>query len=99
MSKPHPNTDPKIGSEHAAAMFRQGLHELRNIFNFENSNIVTTTEQGVWGTKTPGEVARDRRDLNQPEQQQEADSIVDSHMHSAQQQPTRAREISLTLDH
>lgn len=51
---------PKIGAEHASAMLRQGLRELRQAV-YPESTIATQTEQGIWGTKTPGEVAQDRR--------------------------------------
>lgn len=51
----------KLWSEHAPAMWRQGLRELRGAF-YPDSNVAQPTEQGVWGTKTPGEVADDRRE-------------------------------------
>lgn len=51
---------PKIGAGHASAMFRQGLRELRAAF-FPDSNIAQPTEHGIFGTKTPGEVADSRQ--------------------------------------
>ncbi len=51
---------PKIGAEHASAMWRQGLRELREAV-YPESNVAQPAEYGVYGTKTPGEVAQDRR--------------------------------------
>jgi hypothetical protein len=51
---------PKIGAGHASAMWRQGLRELRSAF-YPESNVSQPAEYGVYGTKTPGEVAQDRR--------------------------------------
>lgn len=50
----------KIGAGHAAAMFRLGLRELRAVF-YPESDIAQPSEYGVFGTRTPGEVAADRR--------------------------------------
>ena len=49
-----------IGTEHAEAWLRQGLGELRAAF-YTGSNIAQQPEQGLFGTKTAGEVASDRR--------------------------------------
>ena len=51
----------KLGSEHATAMFRPGLRELRAGFYPESNIAQPVAEYGVFGTKTPGEVAEDRR--------------------------------------
>jgi hypothetical protein len=51
----------KIGEGHAEAMARQGLKELRAAF-YPSSNVAAMTEYGMYGTKTQGEVASDRRD-------------------------------------
>lgn len=60
--------DPKIGAGHAEAMFRQGLAELRNAL-YPQSNVAQPAQYGLYGTKTPGEVAESRRseerDLNE----------------------------------
>lgn len=48
----------KWGTEHARAMLRQGLAELRGVF-YADSNVAQPTEYGMFGTKTPGEVQRD----------------------------------------
>jgi hypothetical protein len=50
---------PKYGAEHASAMFRQGLSELRAAL-YNESNIAQPPQYGLYGTKTPGEVAEDR---------------------------------------
>ena len=50
----------KIGSEHLAAMGRQGLRELRAAM-YPNSNVAQQSEYGLYGTMTPGEVAEARR--------------------------------------
>lgn len=59
---------PKFGAGHAGAMWRQGLSELRNGFYPESNIARGQVEYGIWGTLTPGEVARERdesvRDLN-----------------------------------
>lgn len=49
----------KIGDGHLAAMARQGLRELRAAF-YPDSNIASQTEYGIYGTRTPGEVAEAR---------------------------------------
>ena len=50
----------KFGEGHAAAMFRLGLKELRNVFN-PSRDSVADHEIGVFGTLTQGEIA-DARD-------------------------------------
>ncbi len=54
------NEQQKWGSEHAGAMLRLGLRELRGAV-YPESNIAQQPEYGVYGTKTPGEVAEARR--------------------------------------
>lgn len=51
----------KIGDGHASAMGRQGLRELRNAL-YPESNVAQQPEYGLYGTRTPGEVAESRRD-------------------------------------
>ncbi|MEW4569544.1 hypothetical protein AB1L88_16890 [Tautonia sp. JC769] len=50
----------KLGAGHASAMFRQGVRELRAAV-YPESNVAQPAEYGTFGTKTPGEVAQDRR--------------------------------------
>ena len=51
---------PKIGAGHASAMFRLGLREIRNAMNPSRESIADT-EMGLYGTRTPGEVAEIRQ--------------------------------------
>jgi hypothetical protein len=50
----------KIGEGHAEAMLRQGLSELRGAF-YTQSNVAQSPQYGLYGTRTPGEVAEARR--------------------------------------
>ncbi len=50
---------PKIGAGHADAMWRQGLSELRGAF-FNEGNVAQPPQYGLYGTRTPGEVAGDK---------------------------------------
>lgn len=52
--------ETKIGEGHAAAMGRQGLRELRGAL-YAESNVAQQPEYGLYGTRTPGEVAEARR--------------------------------------
>jgi hypothetical protein len=52
---------PPLGTGHAEAMLRLGLKELRNAFN-PSPQSVADTEYGLYGTKTPGEVAKDKEE-------------------------------------
>ena len=51
---------PKIGAGHASAMLRLGLREIRNAVNPSRDSIADT-EMGLYGTRTPGEVAEARQ--------------------------------------
>ena len=57
MSEQEPS--PKIGTGHASAMARQGLAELRAAL-YPESNVAQSPQYGLYGTLTPGEVARAR---------------------------------------
>jgi hypothetical protein len=52
--------EPPIGSGHAGAMWRQGIAELRGAF-FNESNVAQPPQYGLYGTRTPGEIAEARR--------------------------------------
>lgn len=52
--------DAKIGAGHAEAMLRMGLKELRGAL-YPESNVAQPGEYGLYGTRTPGEVAESRR--------------------------------------
>jgi hypothetical protein len=68
---------PKIGAGHASAMFRQGLSELRGAL-YPGSNVAQPAQYGLYGTKTPGEVAEARR--SDGEFNEEKGSVLDSRM-------------------
>jgi len=53
----------KWGTGHFGAMGRLGLAELRASM-YTGSNVAQPSIYGLYGTKTPGEVADDRRDVH-----------------------------------
>ena len=62
------------------AMGRQGLRELRAAF-YPESNVAQQAEYGIFGTKTPGEVADSRRDEGYDlEDEKGTKSAMDSRM-------------------
>ncbi len=61
----------KIGEGHLSAMLRQGLREVRAAV-YPNSNIAGQTEYGIYGTKTPGEVAEARRGSAEPDEEKQS---------------------------
>jgi hypothetical protein len=69
--------EPKIGAGHPSAMFRQGLSELRGAL-YNQSNIAQPPQYGLYGTKTPGEVAESRR--SDAELDEEKGTVLDSRM-------------------
>jgi len=84
------DAQPKIGAGHAEAMFRQGLAELRNAL-YPGSNVAQPATYGLYGTKTPGEVAEARkpeeRDLDE-----EPRSVVNEHVKQAEEASRDVRE-------
>lgn len=83
---------PKIGAGHASAMWRQGLAELRGAL-YNEGTVAQPTQYGIYGTKTPGEVAKDRegdgvaptQDQTQGQSRdQEPASVVDQSVQRAQ---------------
>jgi hypothetical protein len=75
----------KIGEEHFSAWMRQGLRELRAVF-YPDSNVAQQPEYGLYGTKTPGEVAEDRRETPrdlEDEAPKENDSVLADRMRQA----------------
>jgi hypothetical protein len=73
-----------IGTGHAAAMARLGLAELRAAF-YPESNVARHSEYGLYGTKTPGEVADDRREdsRDSADDRGKDDSVLASKMRQA----------------
>lgn len=61
----HNHHEPKFGAGHASAMWRQGLAELRQAL-YTDSNIAQPPQYGIYGTKTPGEVMRERSGSDAP---------------------------------
>jgi hypothetical protein len=53
-------SEGKIGAGHASAWLRQGLSELRAAL-YPDSNVAQLPQYGLYGTRTPGEVAEARR--------------------------------------
>jgi hypothetical protein len=51
--------EPKIGTGHASAMFRQGLRELRAAL-YPESNVAQPPEVGLYGTRTQAEITNER---------------------------------------
>ena len=51
----------KVGEGHGSAWLRQGVSELRGAL-YTESNVAQPPQYGLYGTKTPGEVAEARRD-------------------------------------
>ena len=71
---------PKIGEGHAAAMLRQGLRELRGAM-YTQSNVAQSPEYGLYGTRTPGEVAEARRsDGPELEEEPQRESVLDQRL-------------------
>ena len=81
MSKNEPS-EPKIGEGHLGAMGRQGLRELRAAI-YPASNIAQQPEYGLYGTRTPGEIADDRRIVDRDfDEEPDRESIEDyRHQH------------------
>jgi len=84
----------KIGEGHLAAMGRQGLREVRNAL-YPESNVSQQPEYGLYGTRTPGEVAEARRDDGRDfEEEKNADrgSILDDRMKEAEARDPHGRD-------
>lgn len=79
----------KIGAGHASAMFRQGLRELRGSL-YPESNVAQPTEYGIYGTRTPGEVAEARR--SDGREQDEEPSVLAGKVQQAEARAEQARE-------
>ena len=82
-----------IGTGHASAMFRLGLKELRELGNLHGSNIAQPTEMGLFGTKTPGEVAA-ARGVHGPtvENERDSESHLESRLRQAEDRAPEDRE-------
>jgi hypothetical protein len=74
---------PKIGTGHAEAMFRQGLAELRGAL-YPDSNVAQPAQYGLYGTRTPGEVAEARRAEGERDLDEEPRSVLDERLAQAE---------------
>lgn len=88
---------PKIGEGHAAAMARLGLRELRQAAFFSESNVAQQTEYGLYGTRTPGEVAEARRsgegkDLEEVAPEQGEKSVLAERLQEAETRDDHGRD-------
>jgi hypothetical protein len=80
------DADRKIGDGHAAAMMRLGLKEIRGAF-YPQSNVAQPSEYGLYGTRTPGEIAEDRRLDGDQEK-----SVLAERLERADAQPDTGRD-------
>lgn len=60
---------PKIGEGALGAYGRQGLAEIRGAL-YQGGNVAQPTDHGMWGNKTQGEIADDRRGRDQAQEQE-----------------------------
>ncbi len=82
----------KFGAGHAAAMARQGLREIRGAM-YTQSNVAQAPDYGIYGNKTPGEIA-DERDPNNANHELSADQEPRSTLKDRLNQAERQREAS-----
>ncbi len=87
---------PRIGDGHAAAMARLGLRELRGAL-YPHSDVAQQTEYGLYGTRTPGEVAEARRsgegkDLEEVVPEQSEKSVLADRLQQAEARDDHARD-------
>ena len=73
---------PKLGAGSLAAWFRAGLAEFRALWTFSPTDVGQPTQHGMYGTKTQGEVAQERkRDAREAAEigalNEEPDSVLD----------------------
>lgn len=90
---------PKIGEGHFSAWLRQGLREVRGML-YPESNVAQQPEYGLYGTRTPGEVAADRRgdgrdakDMDEEKDQYPsvADRVQEAKERSEEMEPAQER--------
>ena len=94
---------PKIGTGHASAMFRQGLSEARAAL-YTGSNIAQPPEYGLYGHQTPGEIAADRQPDPTPTLEEESTqsplqrSMRDADAKSRDRTADRPRDRDMHMD-
>lgn len=95
MNRARDDPKPKIGAGHFGAWLRQGLAELRGMF-FNESNVAQPPQYGLYGTRTPGEVAEarkiDSRDLYGRDMDEERGSILAARMRQAEARDDHGRD-------
>jgi hypothetical protein len=82
------NEEPKgkIGDGHAAAMWRLGWREIRELGHFQGSNVSQPSELGLYGTATPGEISDNRKILDRDfDEVPQNDSVIDERLRQAEQ--------------
>ncbi len=75
-------SETKIGAGHASAMLRQGWREIRAAV-YAESNVAQPAEYGLYGTRTPGEVAESRR-ADSMDLEEERGSILEDRLAKAE---------------
>lgn len=83
----------KVGEGSGSAFLRQGLRELRGAL-YADSNVAQPPEYGMYGTKTPGEIAEDRRgDARDLEEEKSQGSVLEERLAQAKgRESERERE-------
>ena len=84
--RPSNEDRPKIGAGHASAWMRQGLRELRQAVYPESNVAHGPVEYGLFGTRTPGEVAEGRRS-DALEMEEERQSILGERLQAIGRSP------------
>ncbi len=89
----------KIGEGHLDAFLRQGLRELRGSM-YPESNVAQPAEYGLYGTKTPGEVAEQRRDTlgRDLDEEQSKQSILGDRINQAEAMKDRDQQRGKELE-
>jgi hypothetical protein len=83
--------EPKIGAGHLSAMARLGLREMRGAMYPESNVAQPNAEYGLYGTRTPGEVAEARR-LDGLDGDQEQSSVLADRLRQAESRDDRGKE-------
>lgn len=89
----------KIGTGHAGAMGRQGLAELRAAM-YTESNVAQQPQYGLYGTRTPGEVAEARRpDERDMEEEHGRESILEDRLKQAEMSVEKEHSKEKEMEH
>jgi len=78
----------KIGEGHFAAWLRQGLREIRGAL-YPDSNVAQPAEYGLYGTRTPGEVAESRRGDGRELEEEPRGSVLGDRLKEAEERSGR----------